>query len=136
MLNKRVIPGISKEALTEFQESSSLIIRETVIRSLKREDEIVQHGDRAEELLTKGLEFTAQMLEAAMSLGELPLLEDELLWAKDRLPHDGVKMEHVLVRLKIYRELIKESLQEEHTKEITPYLDWMIKRQEELIQKG
>jgi hypothetical protein len=129
------LPAISVEALESFRENSQLIIKETVRRSLKREEEVSQHGDQAEKLITSGLEFTTKMLEAAMSMGEIPLLEDELTWAKDRLPHDGVEMEHVLTRFKIYRDLVGEKLPPEYATEVTGFIDWMIAHQKEIIDQ-
>jgi hypothetical protein len=134
MSNENNIPSISKEAMAAFQEAGKKIIKETVFRSIDREDEILQLGNDAEKILTAGLEFTTKMLESAMFMGEIPILEDGLLWAKDKLPADGIEMEHILVRLRIYREVIIETLAREHANEITPFLDWMIKRQDELIQ--
>jgi hypothetical protein len=135
MVNKKDLPAISPEALESFRDNSPAIIKETVARSLKREEEVSQHGDQAEKLITSGLEFTTKMLEAAMSMGELPLLEDELTWAKDRLPHDGVEMEHLLTRFKIYRDVVKENLPPEYADEITDFIDWMITYQKEIIRQ-
>ncbi|NYB52314.1 MAG: hypothetical protein HVN35_07150 [Methanobacteriaceae archaeon] len=129
------LPPVSAEALEAFQAASDDIIKETVKRSLEREDEVIHHGDDAGELITSGITFTTQMLEAAMSMGEIPLLEDELQWAKDRLPHDGVELEHVKVRLQIYRNVVSEKIPAEHSQEINQFIDWMINRQEEIISQ-
>lgn len=130
------IPAISQESMSAFKEASPKIIKETVILSLEREDEVLQLGNDAKEILTAGLKFTTQMLESAMYMGEIPILEDELLWAKDKLPDDGVEMEHILVRLRIYREIIIKNLSLEYVHEIIPFVDWMIERQNELIETG
>ncbi len=130
---KKDLPAISPQAMASFQEHSQQIINETVFRSLKREEEVVQHGEGAKEVLTAGLGFFTQNLEAAMSLGEVALLEDVLVWAKDRLPHDGVAMEHVLSRFKIYRGVVMEILPEEYAKEVIIYIDWMISYQKDII---
>lgn len=136
MSHKEDLPAISTEALESFRENSQLIIKETVHRSLKREKEVSQHGDQAEKLITSGLEFTTKMLEAAMSMGEIPLLEDELTWAKDRLPHDGVEMEHILSRFKIYRDVVGEKLPPEYATEVIGFIDWMIAHQKEIIDQS
>ena len=77
-----------------------------------------------------------KMLEAALLTGEIPLLEDVLTWAKDRLPHDGVTPEHVYHRFQIYREVIVDLLPDEFASEVIPYLDWMMTRQRELNNLG
>ena len=86
--------------------------------------------------MTIGMEFTTRMLESAMSLREVSILEYQLNWACDRLPHDGVALKHILIRLEIYREQIIEALTEEYASEITLYLDWMITWQKEYIKKS
>jgi len=132
---KNKLPPISPEALASFHENRDTLIRETVTRSLKRDHEVLQHGEKAPKLLTIGLDFTTKMLEAAMSMGEVALLEDELKWAKDRLPHDGVEMEQVLHRFKIYRDVIQETLPLEYANEITAFMDWMINYQQALMKQ-
>ncbi|HNR45072.1 MAG TPA: hypothetical protein PLI06_09825 [Methanofastidiosum sp.] len=127
------LPAISKETLEYFQKSSPDIIKKTVALALKREDEIKHHGKDAPKILTSGMEFTTKMLEAAMSMGEINLLEDEIKWAKDRLPHDGVEMEHIVNRFKIYREVITEILPTENALEVTAYLDLMISKMQKLL---
>jgi hypothetical protein len=135
MSSKKYLPAISPEALASFKEKSPLIIKETVKRSLKRDKEVAHHGDQAEKLITSGLEFTTRMLEAAMGMGEISLLEDELSWAQDRLPHDGVEMEHVLSRFKIYRDVVKDTLPPEYAAEVNGFIEWMIVHQKEIIDE-
>jgi len=133
MLEPKAHFSISVEALSAFRKASSVIIQETVARSLERKDELIQHGENSENLLTAGLEFTTRMLDAAMATGEIPLLEDELTWARERLPHEGVAPQHVLSRLRIYRDVVNEILAPEYAREVTQFLDWMISRQQDLI---
>lgn len=135
-MNQEEFPPVSSEALKSFKEYSPQIIRNTVNISLKRTDEVAQHGDQARELLSTGMEFTTRMLESAMLMGEISILEDQLSWACDRLPHDGVALEHILIRLDIYREQIRDVLPEEYASEIIPYLDWMIEWQKEFLNKS
>ncbi len=132
---ERPIPPVNADTLAAFREKQETIIRQVAERSLARQQEVAHHGDEAEQRITSGLVFTSRMLDAAMAVGELSLLEDQLTWAMDRLPHDGVVPEHVLHRLRIYREVVRETLAERHASEIESYLTWMIARQEELLQE-
>lgn len=125
--------AISKDALNAFISAGPYIIKETVKRSMERKDEVNQHGEDAEQILTTGMEFTTRMLETAMSLGEISILEDELSWARDRLPHDNVALEHILERFQIYQEVLNEQIEPEYCQEINPFLDWMITRQKQII---
>lgn len=132
---KEKLDPISSEAMEEFQENKEDIIRETVQMSLEREEEVAHHGEEAEKIIRQGIEFTTRMLESAMLVGEPLLLEDELTWAKDRLPHDGVALEHVHSRFLIYRERLQEKISPEHAPEILSYLDWMISHLELIIEE-
>lgn len=133
MTNKDILSAIPPETLSAFQDKAPEIIKESVQRSLKNKNDIVQHGDEAEKLLKIGMEYITKMLESAMSVGEIFLLKDQLSWAFDRLPHDGVEMEHLLSRFNIYRDVVDEKLPKKHSHEINRYLDWMIDYQKELI---
>lgn len=133
--DKNDLTPISTEALISFKEHIPEIIKETVNRSLKREEEVAHHGEKGREVLTSGIGFLTRNLEAAMSMGEVAFLEDQLIWAQDRLPHDGVESEHLLSRFKIYREVILKTLTPAHAAEITGYIDWMISFQQGLIER-
>lgn len=131
---KKELPPISPGALASFQENKEILIKKTVHRSLQREHEVAHLGESAQDLLTAGMEFTTQMLEAAMSMGEVALLEDELAWAQDRLPHDGVEMEHILNRLKILCDVTRETLPPKQANEINEFIKWMIKHGNYLME--
>lgn len=122
------LPAISKEALASFRAASPEIIRETVALALLSKEDVAQHGAQAEKLITSGLEFTTRMLDSAMTFGSTDLILDELLWAKDRLPHDKVSMQQVANRMKIYRHTILNKLPPGLASEVISYIDWMTAR--------
>ena len=93
-------------------------------------------GDRAEGIVKTGLGFTTRMLQAAMCVGEVALLADEMTWAKDRLPHDGVSMQLVLANLQLMRTVISEMLDPAHAREVLEYVDWMIETTRPMVQYG
>jgi methanogenic corrinoid protein MtbC1 len=126
------LPAISKEALAAFRAASPEIIKETVALALLSTADIAQHGDQAERLITSGLEFTTRMLDSAMSTGSTALILDELLWAKDRLPHDKVSMQQVSNRMKLYRNTILKKLPPNQASEVISYIDWMTARMDRL----
>lgn len=126
-------PAVSAESLLAFQNMSARIVEKAVDRSLKFTKEVEQHGEEAKAVITEGLEMTSKILESAMAVGETSLLLDQLNWAKDRLPHEGVTMEHVLHRFQIYAEVIDELLPEKNSNEIIPFIKWMNKHIEAMI---
>jgi hypothetical protein len=135
MSNEQSIPPVSAEALAAFREKQETITEQVAERSLAREQEVAHHGEDAERLIKSGLTFTTRMLDAAMAVGEVSLLEDQMTWAMERLPHDGVVPAHILNRLRIYRRVVRETLPERHASEIEPYLTWMIARMDELLEE-
>ena len=130
MPSQNDLPAVSQEALQIFRAAAPQIIKESVDLALLEKADVVQHGDQAESVITAGLQFTTRMLDSAMSVGATALLGDELAWAKDRLPHDGVSMQQVSARLKIMREIILHKLPRKEAAEVVAYLDWMLKRME------
>ncbi|GAB6056418.1 hypothetical protein JCM15415_17340 [Methanobacterium movens] len=135
-MNQEDFPPVSPEALKSFKENSPRIIKKTVDISMERSKEVEHHGKKARELLSTGMEFTTRMLESAMLVGEISILEDQLNWACVRLPHDGVTLENILLMLELYQKEIKKTLKNEHNSQIIPYVDWMITWQKEYIKKA
>ncbi len=117
--------SVSRTALEAFRRDTSRIIAETSSRALARTEEVVHHGADASRLITSGIEFTVRMLDAAMAAGEGALLEDELRWALDRLPHDGVSAEHNLSRFALLREVVKERQSPNGASEVAAVIEWM-----------
>ena len=135
MLDANTELSVSAQALASFRHNEQAIIARVAARSLERKNEVVQHGRKAEHLITSGIQFTTRMLDTAMALDEVALLEDQLAWALQRLPHDGVRPEHILNRLRIYAEVVEELLPSDHARQIAPFVDWMIARLNELLRR-
>jgi hypothetical protein len=134
MENESPTIEVSAQALAAFRENKEAINREVVARSLARTEETAHHGAEAERLITSGIEFTTRMLDSAMAVGEIALLEDQLTWAMERLPHDGVVPRFVLNRLEIYREVVEACLPAPYASEVGRVVGWMTDRQQELVQ--
>jgi hypothetical protein len=130
------LPRVSPEALAAFKVNRQTIIDEVVERSMARKDEVRHHGARAKPTLATGLAFTSDMLETAMSLDEITLLDNALRWAIARLPHDGVMPEHILSRFRIYADVVAETLPSAHAEQINTFVNWMIERQQQLIAQA
>ncbi|MFA6448112.1 MAG: hypothetical protein WCX65_01470 [bacterium] len=128
MADGNTLAPITAGALEAFRAASAVIIRETVRRSMEFSAEVEHHGAQAEQLITIGLQFTTRMLEAVMVSGQVSLLEDQMEWALERLPHDGVQAAHMANRLEIYAKVVGETLSQDQAAEIVPYFKWMIAR--------
>jgi hypothetical protein len=124
--------SVSRAALEAFRSGAPRLVAETAARALARAGEVTHHGADARRLITSGIEFTVRMMDAAMAAGESALLEDELRWSLDRLPHDGVATEHVLARFGLLRDVVLEHLPPASAEEITKVIGWMMNRMREL----
>jgi len=124
--------SVSQDALAAFRSETPRIVTETASRSLELTDQVAHHGADAPRLITAGIEFTVKMLDAAMAAGESALLDDELHWALDRLPHDGVLPDHMLSRFALLGEVVKERLPASAAAEVGAAIQWMERRLREI----
>lgn len=127
---------VNNIVIEDVQKNKALIISKAVERSLLLGEDVAGHGAEAPALLNAGFDFTLKMLESIMLAGSVDLMEDQLSWAETRLPYDGVFPEHLFRRFKILSEVMEELLSRNHWPQIRPYLDWMIKKQEDVVKKG
>jgi hypothetical protein len=124
LMNK--LKSVSKEAITEFINARSEIIKEVVSRSMKVKEEIDHHGSNANQILTAGMEFTFKMLIASMQAGAPILLDDQAEWVKDRLPHDGISLGQMVNRIKRLMAVVEEKLPGDHAREINGYIAYLV----------
>jgi len=134
-MSEYTLVPVSENAMNAYKNALPAITTKAVKKSMQNKDETEQHGKDAENLLKSGFDFTAQMLESVMQVGDVALLEDQLLWAQSHLVHEKVMPVHILHRFQIYAQVVQEEMDEKYSDEIMPYLNWMIKKLESLISK-
>jgi len=128
-------PGrVSPETLAVFGAQRTAIIRAVIARAMEGDDGANQYGSQTEQFLTVGLDFTTQALEVTMQLHNLEMLDIQLRWANERLPHDGVQPDHLLKRYEILAQVVETALPAPHAQAVNQFVQWMIARQRELIQ--
>ena len=125
------VDKVSESALTEFRKQLGAVIERVVEKTLQVDQGKEDAPDHSK-LLPAGFEFTLKMLDGAASVGDLTLLEDQLKWAIQRLPHDGVAPHQLQERFETLVVILEEMLSAETWTEFKPYLAWMIFRQREL----
>ncbi len=122
--------------LEAFQQARRQIIQYATARSLERDNEVAPLGNRAEQIIAAGFEFTTRMLETAMALQNTTLLEEQLAWGNQRQPHDGVTPAHLLSRFMLYAEAVSAMLPTDHAAAVNQYVHWMIARQQEIVDQS
>jgi hypothetical protein len=123
---------VDHDTIASFKRLKNSLIDRAVSNIMLHSRSMDELGDTAEEKIRSGLDFTIEVLISVMSLADVNLLEDQLNWAKDRLPHDGIQPDHIMENMKILSGVINELMTETDADSIVPYLEWMIKRMERL----
>lgn len=124
-------PNISQDAQQAFRKNKTQII-DTLIANLLEKPGAFDHlGDQAEQVLRSGFEFTVNTLDACMQVNDISLLADQLNWAEDRLPHDGISMERMKMNLDSFCLVISEIIPSPLDNEIIGLVQTMIKPQDE-----
>lgn len=118
--------AISQGAMKAFNSEKNQIETAVVNRSMKDKEDIIQHGENAENILTSGINFTSEIMASIMMTGDPELLKDQISWSNERLVYDGVKPKHIKKRLRYFIIEIEDRLPEEYASEIAPYFKWMI----------
>ena len=126
------LSNVSEESIEEFDRKIKAIIQDATGKSMAYQNEIVQHGEDAHRMIKMGFEFTAKMLRAAISTGEPAILDDQAKWAVSRLPHDKVSISNLIRRLNRMKRTIRQILSKNASKEIVPFVDYLIERIEEI----
>jgi hypothetical protein len=128
-------PNISNEAQTAFRKNQPRLNEILVTRLLAEPGQFDHLGDQAEITLKSGFEFTSSNLEACMLMNDASLLIDQLRWAKDRLPHDGISMDRMVKNLQVYCDVISDLLPQPYAAEIVNMIQNMISTQQAIMKE-
>lgn len=129
-------PNVSIEAQAVFKKYHAKIIEMVVARLLAEPGQFDQPGGQAESTLMAGFEFTSSSLEACMLINDASLLVDQLRWSTDRLPYDGISIARMAENLRIYGEVIIETLPAPFAGEIVGLIRNMNSAQVEILKDG
>lgn len=129
-------PNVSAAAVASFQENRTKI-NELVVRRLLEEDREFDHlGDRAAQVLATGFEFTSAGIETCLKINDASLLVDQLQWARDRLPHDGISMPRMTENMKVYHQVILEVIPAPQNTEIAAFVQDIISAHQQIMEEG
>ena len=131
MIDKLDLPAVSAAALTEFEENEYHIISKVVEKAQTQISDSMPEG--GSEVLRAGMEFTVSSFRNAMNLGELTILENQINWGMDRLPHDGVKPTNVYQNFQLMADAVDELLSPESAQQIRAYVDWCVAKIKEML---
>ena len=116
------------DALMAFREHMDEIIAEAVRHSMQHADEFASLESGAERIIQAGLTMTCRMVDAAMETGHQELLNEDIEWARTRLPHENVSHAQVLSQLDYVGDAVRTVLLPEHAEAIHPYFRWLLER--------
>ena len=117
---------LDAQALQEFRKQQNQLVEKTVARLMEAKADFAHMGDKAESKMLAGFGFINRMLETTMEFDEIAIMEHQLEWSANRLPHDGVPMPIMIKTLHVYRQVIEENLSAESSQRIGQQLEWMV----------
>ena len=123
---------VTAVALAEFRDKKDDLVAKTISRLIESRTDYQHFGDKAEDIMTAGFGFLNQMLETTLEFDETAILEHQLEWSMNRLPHDGVPVSMLLNNIRVYRLVVEENLSPESAGVVGRVLGWMLDRLEEL----
>ncbi len=120
---------VSPESIELFNKLKQSIVDQAVDTAMKNSEDLPELGEDVRSRFAVGMDFVMRMLEAAMmTFGEPAILEDEVSWALDRLTHDGVLPNHLVLSLTTLKHVIDQNMEDKHAEQINAYIDRMIHR--------
>jgi hypothetical protein len=124
---------VSSQALAAFKKQHLQIVLAVTGRILAEPGAFDHLGDRAEKTIMAGVEFATMDLETVLLLGEPALLDQQILWAHDRLSHDGISPRQMLKSLETYVAVVAELLPAPLAQEVNSLVQRMIDQQRSLL---
>lgn len=118
--------------LAEFHREKDDLVAKTISQRMESKTEFEHFGGKANDIMTAGFGFLNRMLETVMEFDEFAIMEHQLEWSMNRLPHDGVPASMLLNNMRIYRQVVEENLSPASSREVVRVLDRMIDRLEYL----
>ncbi len=115
--------------LDAYQRACPRLVEKTVERILVRNDIPPIFGEKSRETLTAGMLFTAQTLEAVMTVASAEILAQQLDWLKIYLSGVGVPPEVVLYNMTIFAEVLREYLPPEQYPALGHWAQRMVEQQ-------
>ncbi len=134
MVEKISSPFVEPAAVAEFVEKVSEIKSGILDRARTRFPAAMpQDGPK---VLDAGLDFILKGFASAMEMGELNILNYQIDWGMQRLPHDGVTPMNVLHTFRLVGEVVDELLQPAHARQVRAYVDWSVTKIESMPPTG
>lgn len=128
------LPRVSAEDLARFDAACPAAEDEVVARCLAEDapgDALAADGAHR---IRVGMRFVSRMVRASMGFAAGAILDDQLEWARVRLPVDGVAPGMVLRNLVRYREALARRLPDETSAAIAPWIDALVRRQRAIAE--
>lgn len=124
----RTLLPVSKETLEVFTALCDSVETDVVTQCLSSDNPQATMGPEAEGMIKRGLGFVSRMLYTTMAYGAQQIINDELTWAKIRLPVNGVSIAMVQDNIERFVRALEERMQ--------PYLKMIIEIQRSIVEEA
>lgn len=118
-------------ALEEFRKEKDDLVAEIISRRMESNAEFEHLGGKANDIMVAGFGFLNRMLETVLEFDEFAIMEHQLEWSENRLPHDGVSVPMLLNNIRAYRQVVEEDLSPAGGREVLRVFDRIVARLED-----
>ncbi len=133
-MEKPAIPTVSPEEMADFKKSRQRIVENAVVKVLKNQEFQKIFGDKSEDVLRSGLNFTAETLESIMAVSLPEIITQQLSWGNDYLPGIGIPAEMVLHNFEFFAESMQEILPGESHPALAVWMQMVIEKQRDFAK--
>jgi len=101
---------VSPDTLKALDAARMPVEEEVLRRCLAEDTPEITMGSETEAKIKTGLGFVSKMFRAIVTFGADKIIDDELQWARRRLPVSGVSMKMVLRNFERYTQALEKKL--------------------------
>ncbi len=134
-MNTSNLPTVSPDVIKAFGKNRFALVQKAVAKILDYQDWQSVLGPRAEDILTSGMSFTAETMEAIMAMSSPEIIDQQVSWGKDYLTGVGITADMVLKNMEILAEVTTETFPEDKYAGLANWMKIMIAKQRKALEE-
>ena len=135
-MNTSNLPTVSPDVIKAFGKKRYALVQKAVAKILDYQDWQPILGPNAEDILTSGMSFTAETMEAIMAMSSPAIIDQQVSWGKDYLTGVGITADMVLKNMEILAEVTAETFPENTYPGLVNWMQIMIEKQRKALEKA
>jgi len=134
-MNTSNLPTVSPDVIKAFGKNRFALVQKAVAKILEYQDWQSILGPKAEDILTSGMSFTAETMEAIMAMSSPEIIDQQVSWGKDYLTGVGITADMVLKNMEILAEVTTETFPEDKYAGLANWMKIMIAKQRKALDE-